>query len=163
MLYRTSRLSRLAEQLGWALRQSDPSAAEADCLRNAVNSFFYRDPDTLPSRAPATALSSEPHSFSRVFTAAFFLGLAGMLATKTTRNEAALLQVSQDIGTILVRGIREASVVPLRIAEKILNKLPRPFAVISLTFSDTRSSLKQRPCGTGWGATRLKSNGLHLS
>ena len=81
-------------------------------MRNAVNTFFYRDPDTLPTRAPATALSSEPHSFSRVFTGAFFEGLAGMLATTDTKDEAALLKVSQDIGVILVEGIRAASVVP---------------------------------------------------
>src|SRR5215831_13054596 len=112
VLRRSSRLSRLAEQLGWAIRQSVPSAVEADCLRNAVNTFFYRDPDTLPTTAPATSLSSEPHSFSRVFTGAFFEGLAGMLAMKDRRNEAALLEVSQDIGAILVEGIRAASVVP---------------------------------------------------
>src|SRR5262245_37139847 len=112
VLHRASRLSRLAEQLGWAIRQSVPSAVEADCLRNAVNTFFYRDPDTLPTTAPATSLSSEPHSFSRVFTGAFFEGLAGMLATKDTKNEAALLEVSQDIGVILVEGVRAASVVP---------------------------------------------------
>ena len=72
VLRRASRLSRLAEQLGWAIGQSVPSAVEPDCLRNAVNTFFYRDPDTLPTTAPATSLSSEPHSFSRVFTGAFF-------------------------------------------------------------------------------------------
>jgi hypothetical protein len=49
---------------------------------------------------------------SRVFTGAFFEGLAGMLATTDTRDEAALLQVSQDMGAILVQGIRAASVVP---------------------------------------------------
>src|SRR5512133_383000 len=112
VLRRASRLSRLAEQLGWAIRQSVPSAVEPDCLRNAVNTFFYRDPDTLPTTAPATSLSSEPHSFSRVFTGAFFEGLAGMLATTSSRDEAALLQVSQDIGAIVVQGIRAASVVP---------------------------------------------------
>ena len=67
MLYRASNLSRLAEQLGWAIRQSNPSGVEPDCLRNAVNSFFYADPDTLPTLAPATMLSSEPHSFSRLY------------------------------------------------------------------------------------------------
>ncbi len=112
VLRRASRLSRLAEQLGSAIRQSVPSAVEPDCLRNAVNTFFYRDPDTLPTTAPATSLSSESHSFSRVFTGAFFEGLAGMLATTDTRDEAALLQVSQDMGAILVQGIRAASVVP---------------------------------------------------
>ena len=112
VLRRSSRLSRLAEQLGWAIRQSVPSAVEPDCLRNAVNTFFYRDPDTLPTTAPATSLSSEPHSFSRVFTGSFFEGLAGMLATTNSRDEAALLQVSKDMGAILVQGIRAASVVP---------------------------------------------------
>jgi hypothetical protein len=112
VLRRASRLSRLAEQLGWAIRQSVPSAVEPDCLRNAVNTFFYRDPDTLPTTAPATSQSSESHSYSRDFTGAFFEGLAGMLATTDTRDEAALLQVSQDIGAILVQGIRAASVVP---------------------------------------------------
>ncbi len=45
---RASRVSRLAEQLGWAIRQSHPDAVDADCLRNAVNSFFYRQPEQLP-------------------------------------------------------------------------------------------------------------------
>src|SRR5258708_2282662 len=112
VLRRASRLSRLAEQLGWAIRQSVPSAVEPDCLRNAVNTFFYRDPDTLPTTAPATSLRSQPHPLSRVFTRAVFEGLAGMLATTDSRDEAALLQVSQDMGTILVQGIRAASVVP---------------------------------------------------
>ena len=112
VLGRSSRLSRLAEQLAWAIRQSVPSAVEPDCLRNAVNTFFYRDPDTLPTTAPAASLSSEPHSLSRVFTGAFFEGLAGMLATTKKKDEAALLQVSQDMGAILVQGIRAASVVP---------------------------------------------------
>src|SRR5262249_47122728 len=39
-------------------------------------------------------------------------GGAGMLATTKKKDEAALLQVSQDMGAILVQGIRAASVVP---------------------------------------------------
>ncbi len=112
VLYRNSRVSRLAEQLGWAIRQDFPTAVDRDCLRNAVNSFFYRHPDTLPSSAPASMLSSEPHSFSRVFTAGFFEGLAGMLAARPARDAANLLQVSQDMGKILVAAIRAAPVVP---------------------------------------------------
>ncbi|ASU33034.1 gluzincin family metallopeptidase [Mucilaginibacter xinganensis] len=110
-LYKSSRLSRLAEQLGWAIRQSDPSDVDADCLRNAVNSFFYRPPHTLPTYAPASALSSEPHSFSRVFTSAFFEGMANMFHITTNKDEADLLQVSVDMGKILVAGITAAKVV----------------------------------------------------
>jgi len=52
-LSRNSRLSRLAEQLGWAIRQTRPSAVDPDCLRNAANSFFYTNPEALPSRRHA--------------------------------------------------------------------------------------------------------------
>ena len=55
-LYRSTRLSRLAEQLGWAIRQRQPGDVETDCLRNAVNSFFYQDPQALPPKAPASHL-----------------------------------------------------------------------------------------------------------
>jgi len=122
-LYRTSRLTRVAEQLGWAIRQSRPSSVDADCLRNAVNSFFYREPNTLPTNAPATSLSSEPHSFSRVFTGAFFEGLAGMLNVRPAQDEPNLLQVSQDMGRLLADAIRAASVVPTFFSQVAANVL----------------------------------------
>jgi hypothetical protein len=111
-LFRSSRLSRLAEQLGWAIRQFDASAVDPDCLRNAANSLFYRSPDELPTTAPASELSSEPHSLSRVFTAAFLQGLAGMLASRPTQTEADLQEVSVDMGKLLVTAIRKSHVVP---------------------------------------------------
>jgi hypothetical protein len=112
-LYRSSRLSRLAEQLGWAIRQGHPDLVEADCLRNAVNSFFYRAPDTLPPNAPAAALSSEAHSFSRVFTGGFFAALSGMLAIESAKpKETDLQQLSVNMGRLLVEAILAASVVP---------------------------------------------------
>ena len=114
-LYQNSRLSRLAEQLGTAIRAQHPDAVNPDCLRNAVNSFTYQDPINLPQMAPAAQLSSEPHSFSRVFTRAFFEALAGMLAAKaansTSPTEQELLAVSQDMGDSLVAGARQAPVV----------------------------------------------------
>src|SRR5215475_16129854 len=103
-LYQSSRLSRLAEQLGTAIRAQYPDAVDPDCLRNAVNSFTYHDPITLPQMAPAAQLSSEPHSFSRVFTGAFFESLAGVLTAKaanpTSPTEQELLAVSQEMGDI---------------------------------------------------------------
>lgn len=134
MLYSSSRLSRLAEQLGWAIRQRRPTIAEPDCLRNAVNSFFYRDPNLLPSDAPASSLSSEPHSFSRVFTAAFFEGLAGMFKLKQVQDEMNLLQVSNDMAQILISGIRAASVVPTffsQVAVNMVHFAKRQFADIA--------------------------------
>ena len=114
-LSRSSSLSRLAEQLGFAIRKINAAAVERDCLRNAANSFFYRDPSTLPPSAPASALSSEPHSFSRVFTGAFLDVLAGLLNVRVARNiptEADLLQVSEKAANYLVKAIGSAPVIP---------------------------------------------------
>ena len=115
-LYRSSRLSRLAEQLGSAIRKQQPDAVEADCLRNAVNSFIYKNPVRLPHMSPATALSSEPHSFSRVFTGAFFEVLAALFASKGVKGgigtEKDLLTVSGELADILISGVRAAPVVP---------------------------------------------------
>jgi hypothetical protein len=112
-LNRASRLSRLAEQLGAAIRVQHPDAVDPDCLRNAANSFFYRDPQTLPPSAPATALSSEPHSFSRVFTGGFLDALAGIFQLQNSSPTADdLVKASQEIARILVNAVLTAPVVP---------------------------------------------------
>jgi hypothetical protein len=105
-----SRLSRLAEQLGWAIRQLSPTAVDPDCLRNAANRFFYEDPDGLPPSAPASQLASEPHSFSRVFTGAFLDALARMLTTLGPATSDNLLTVSRDLGQLLVDGVHVAPI-----------------------------------------------------
>lgn len=113
VLNRSSRLSRLAEQLGAAIRVQHPDAVDRDCLRNAANSFFYRDPQTLPPSGPASQLSSEPHSFSRVFTAAFLDGLAGIFSLQGRPAKANdLAKAAQDAAKILVAGVLAAPVVP---------------------------------------------------
>ena len=117
-LYRSSRLSRLGEQIGTAVRMLHPDSVEPDCLRNAVNSFTYVNPLTLPQMAPSSALSSEPHSFSRIFTGAFFEILAGVVTAKASKTQAppisdkALLDASAETARMLVEGVRAAALVP---------------------------------------------------
>jgi hypothetical protein len=114
-LYQNSRLSRLAEQLGAAIRAQQPDAVDPDCLRNAVNSFTYEDPINLPQMAPASRLSSEPHSFSRLFTGAFFESLGSMLAASAADpsmpTQQELASVANDLAGILVDAIKRAPVV----------------------------------------------------
>lgn len=111
--YRSSSLSRLAEQLGWAIRQFRPDRVDPDCLRNAVNSFFYASPESLPPDAPASHLSSEAHSFSRVFTTGFYGTLANMLARDgASPTEEQLQQVSIDAAKLLADAILASPVVP---------------------------------------------------
>jgi hypothetical protein len=110
----TSRLSRLAEQLGWGIRQCRPDGVAPDCLRDAANSFFYQPPEQLPPGAPSAQLSSEPHSLSRVFTAAFLDGLTGMFFTLplAQRDENGLAGIAADAGRLLIEGIKASPVVP---------------------------------------------------
>jgi len=108
---RSSRLSRLAEQLGWAIRVGAPDAVDPDCLRNAANSFSYQDPATLPRTAPASHLCREVHSFSRVFTAAALDALAGMLKAIARTDSDGLLKISQDFARILISAVRASPVV----------------------------------------------------
>ncbi len=105
-----SRLSRLAEQLGWGLRQITPRMVDRDCLRNAANHFFYKRPDLLPPLADADMLSTEEHFFSRVFTGAFLDALARMFSANYSQDEAGLATVSRDIGRLLIDAIHGAPV-----------------------------------------------------
>jgi hypothetical protein len=107
-----SRLSRLAESLGWAIRQLIPDSGDLNCLRSAVHSFYYQAPATLPPRSPSTSLSSEPHNFSRIFTGGFFRMLGGIFVLQDQQDANALLRASEIAGTLLVEGVRRAPVVP---------------------------------------------------
>jgi hypothetical protein len=107
-----SRLSRLAESLGWAIRQLIPDATDPDCLRSAINSFYYQPPATLPPSAPASNLSSEPHNFSRVFTSGFFRVLGGIFAAQAQHDSEGLRKATEDAGRLLIEGVRRSPVLP---------------------------------------------------
>ncbi|MEU5540719.1 hypothetical protein [Streptomyces sp. NPDC020362] len=107
----SSRVSRTAEQLGWAIRQGHPNAVDPDCLRNLSNSFFYRDPVELPPIGPANTLSSEPHSFSRVFSGAFLKIVAGIFRQQDLQDQAGLARSAEIAGQLLVDAVVAAPVV----------------------------------------------------
>lgn len=110
-LFRSSSLSRLAEQLGWAIRTGYPDLVDPDCLRNASNSFRYLPSSQLPSSGAASVLSQEPHSLSRVFTAGFLGSLAGVFASGADQGEAGLLAAAESMGRILVGAVRSTPIV----------------------------------------------------
>ncbi|MFE9445805.1 hypothetical protein ACFYO2_44405 [Streptomyces sp. NPDC006602] len=107
----SSRVSRVAEQLGWAIRQIKPDRVEPDCLRNMSNNFFYRDPVQLPPLGPANTLSSGPHSFSRVFSGAFLKVVAGIFRQQPVQDQAALAKAGEIAGQLLVDAVVAAPVV----------------------------------------------------
>ncbi|TMQ65965.1 MAG: hypothetical protein E6K79_03615 [Candidatus Eisenbacteria bacterium] len=102
-------VSRLAEALGRAIFDNFGPGANSDPtrLRDANNSFRYAPPDSLPSGAPETDLAAEPHSFSRVFTGAFYDTLVWLLARemKQDSTEAAVERARRLAGRILARAV----------------------------------------------------------
>ena len=75
-------VSKLAEALGRAIYDNYGSGSLADPtrLRDANNRFRYAAPEELPASGSDDTLASEPHSFSRVFTGAFYHLLIELLA-----------------------------------------------------------------------------------
>jgi len=94
---RSNLVSRLAEQLGEAVRDAyGPDAALPGALRDAVNDFRYVDPTTLPDQAPAKSLSAEPHSFCRVMTGACWDALVAIFRATPGADRAAALSSAAD-------------------------------------------------------------------
>jgi hypothetical protein len=109
---KSNSVSRLAEQLARGIYDSGQtdSVVSPDALRDAVNAFGYLAPDTLPGKAPASQLSSESHSFSRIFSGAFYDLLAKMYVQLRQENAAlapdtALSQARTDAGHLLAQGL----------------------------------------------------------
>lgn len=67
---RSNIISRVAEEMGTA--QQRLPLGQVGTLRDAANGFAYAKPSTLPADGPNSVLTSEPHSFSRVFTGAVY-------------------------------------------------------------------------------------------
>lgn len=100
--------SRVAEEMGQAIyHETSGRAGKIDCLRNAVNSYTYVNPDTLPNSG--AGLIKEPHSFSQVFTAAWydcFVELYMKLISEDKLQAAVAMKKARDLAlTFLLKGV----------------------------------------------------------
>ena len=108
-LRKSNLVSKLAEALGRALYDNygPGSVSDPTRLRDANNSFRYAAPDRLSPDAPDNRLAAEPHSFSRIFTGAFYDTLIWLVARELKResSEAALERARRLAGRILSRAV----------------------------------------------------------
>ncbi|HZI89648.1 MAG TPA: hypothetical protein VFD83_04265, partial [Candidatus Polarisedimenticolia bacterium] len=88
---KSNQVSRLAEALGRTLYDNYGPAAVSDPtrLRDARNGFRYAEPGSLEVGGDDAVLAPEPHSFSRVFTGAFYDALIYALARALPKLEGA--------------------------------------------------------------------------
>jgi hypothetical protein len=102
----------LAEALGDAIaREYGQANVEVGALRHALNSFSWSDPTTLPANAPADQLSGEVHSFSRVFSGAFYDTIRNIYLSGN-HNQLGLRKASRTAGELLVGAIRRVPAAP---------------------------------------------------
>lgn len=110
-----SRVTRLAEEFGTAYNKEDddPNNNDRPHYRTALNDFKYQDPKTLPKdsyppKQPEEVLTSEAHSFSRVWTGAFYrmLGTLYNQFLPGAANQVEALKSARDVlGTLWTHGL----------------------------------------------------------
>lgn len=73
-LRKSNLVTKLAEEMGTAIYNVTQGRMghTAGALRNLVNSFVYSEPERLIHRGKDNQLTTEPHSFSRVFSGAWY-------------------------------------------------------------------------------------------
>lgn len=107
-----SLVTRLAEEFGTAFNKEDdnPKNDNNPYYRTALNEFKYKDPkqlpsDTYPPSQPEEVLTSEPHSFSRIWSGSFY-SMLGSLYNQCVSSSGeggqlqALRQARDVLGTI---------------------------------------------------------------
>jgi hypothetical protein len=101
----------LGEELGVAINHKvGHDATGGPYTRNAINTFTWQDPNSLPNSAPPDQLSREVHSLSRLWTGAMY----DITKTIVAENMAA----GQDAKTALENGGKEL--------HKMLGRLLKP-------------------------------------
>ncbi|HET9951736.1 MAG TPA: hypothetical protein VFS09_08090 [Candidatus Eisenbacteria bacterium] len=113
-------VSKLAEALGRAIYDNygPGSLADPTRLRDANNRFRYAAPETLPASGADDALSSEPHSFSRVFTGAFYHLLTELLAAglRESKGPETVDVARRRAGRLLARAVETSPPGEARVA-----------------------------------------------
>lgn len=105
-------VEKLSEDLSDGVRRALGASHPAAKPRRARNTFQWALPSRLPRSGPPDVLSSESHSFSRVFTGCFYDVLLNVVADLTGSSKAPTSQQLSDAaliaGRLLVRAAAEA-------------------------------------------------------
>jgi hypothetical protein len=102
----------LSEELSSAVKTTFGNNHPAAEPRHALNDFKFQLPTTLPRTGPPGVLTSEIHSFGRVFLGCFYDMLRNIFRKTHTQDEAGLVTAAQTAGKLLVAGAEQAAISP---------------------------------------------------
>jgi hypothetical protein len=80
--------------------------------RRALNKFKFQLPTTLPTTGPPNVLTSEVHSFGRIFSGCFYDLIRNLFADSASQDSAALLAAATTAGSLLVQAAEQAPLTP---------------------------------------------------
>lgn len=102
----------LMEDLADGTKRERGADFDGSAPRHALNNFKWQLPDTLPKRGKPSLLTSEVHSFGRVFAGCFYDALRTIFANQPKQDQANLWKAAQTLGKILTAAAREAPETP---------------------------------------------------
>jgi hypothetical protein len=102
----------LSEELSSAVKKARGPNHPAAEPRHALNDFKFQLPTTLPRTGPPAVLTSEIHSFGRIFVGCFYDMVRNMFKSESSQDEGALLSTVQTAGKLLIAGAQQAATSP---------------------------------------------------
>jgi hypothetical protein len=97
-----------AEDLSDGVRRALGANHPAAAPRQAFNNFQFQLPTTLPTTGRPAVLTSEIHSFGRIFSGCFYDIVRNIFAAFPNRDQATLLKAAQTAGRLLIAGAQQA-------------------------------------------------------
>jgi hypothetical protein len=98
-----------AEDLSDGVRRALGASHPAAKPRRALNTFQFQLPTTLPTSGPPDQLTSEIHSFGRIFSGCFYDTIRNIFnGASGAKNQASLLKAAKTAGKLLVKGAAQA-------------------------------------------------------
>ena len=111
-LSKPSFVETMAEDVAAAIKATEGAAHPSAEPRHALNKFKWALPENLPEVGPPKVLSSEFHSFARVFVGCFYDLVRLIFAKQSPRSEANLWKAAEIAMKLLIDGARNAPYEP---------------------------------------------------
>ncbi|HZI49227.1 MAG TPA: M36 family metallopeptidase [Pyrinomonadaceae bacterium] len=102
----------LMEDLADGTKREYGADFDSSAPRHALNNFKWQLPSALPKTGKPAVLTSEVHSFGRVFAGCFYDALRNIFASQPKHDQANLWKAAQTLGKILAAAAREAPETP---------------------------------------------------
>jgi len=111
-LSKSNFVETLMEDLADGTKRERGADFDSSAPRHALNNFKWQLPSALPKRGKPSVLTSEMHSFGRVFAGCFYDALRNFFASQPKQDQANLWKAAQTLGKLLAAAAREAPETP---------------------------------------------------